>query len=366
MNLTLFILQDSLVRSSPDSLPAQAVLNDSTSSLKKFSPNEAEAIFLSIEKREKKIDSIARVRAEKAHILSLKQQKATEWDTTAVPYASMDNGAISVQNPLKGLNKQFFSAKDTAKPIFHEEENSPGFISNTEIAPRFPEPLPASQDLRPDWLLFIVIGSLVLLAWLKLFYNKFLDQTVQSIGNFQLSTKLLRDQNIFSRRVAFALNVNFVVIGATYVYLISEFFHIQLFPLKGILSFLAFAGILSGLLILRYIVSRTIGHIFQMQSPFREYLHQLLLIYKTLGIALLVMVIGIAYIRQDLRIYLVLLSGLLLLSALILRIAKGLKVVLVSKDVLIFYLILYLCTLEFLPILILYRLFSSSLTGGQV
>ncbi len=366
MNSTLFYLQDTLARNAPDSVPIRTARNDSASSLKKFSAGEAEAIFRSLERRERQRDSIARVQTSRARQGSLSQQKVQKLDTFSIPYNLNGKESIAVQNPLYDLNRQLFSSRDDAKPVFHEQVNPRGFESSAESAHRFPSPLPAAQELRPDWLLFVIIGSLVLLAWLKLFYNKFLDQTVQSIGNFQLSTKFLRDQNIFSRRVALALNLNFVVIGAAYIHLISGFFRIQLLPLNSILSFLAYAGILSGLLILRYLVSRILGHVFQMQSPFREYLHQVLLIYKNLGIALLVLVIGIAYLSQDLRIYLILLSGLLLLTAIIMRIVKGLKILLTHRGILIFYLILYLCTLEILPVLIFYRFFATSVLEGQV
>ena len=233
---------------------------------------------------------------------------------------------------------------------------------------RVPRPVSISgpgHNLRPDWLLAIIIGSLVLLAWLKLFYNKFLDQTIQSIGNFQLSAKLLRDQNLFSRRVAFVLNLNFILVGAAYIYLILGVFHIRFLPLNDILSYFIYALILSGLLILRLATSRAVGLVFRKQYEFREYQHQLLLIYKNLGIYLLIMVIGIAYIREDFRIYLVFLSGLLIIAAFIIRFIKGLKIVLNKKDVLIFYLILYLCTLEILPLLIFYRFFSSLILSGQ-
>jgi hypothetical protein len=215
-------------------------------------------------------------------------------------------------------------------------------------------------------LLGIVILSLVLLAWLKLFYNKFFDQTIQSLANYQLSAKLLRDQNIFSRRVAFLLNLNFVLVGATTVYLITGFFNLRILPLNDVLSWLVYAGTISCLLILRHLTSHVVGHIFNKREEFREYLFQLMIIYKNLGIYFLIIVIGIAYIRDDLRIYLVYLAGLLVLAAFILRFVRGLQIVLNKKDVLIFYLILYLCTLEILPFLIFYRFFSLSVQAGQV
>ncbi len=366
VNSTLFLFQDTTVRISPETVPGPTSGVDSAGSLRKFSSDEVDDIFRAMEQREKLRDSIARVRAHNAYLRSLEQKKSAGFDTAAIPYNFTGKEPVLLQNPLNPLRKQFYSARDTAKPVFIEQEQAGGLTGVAVINPG-PAPAPSpSQSLRPDWLLALIIVSLVLLAWLKLFYNKFFDQTIQSVGNFQLSTKLLRDQNLFSRRVAFALNLNFIMVGAVYAYLVFGFFHLQPLQTSGFLSVLAYAGIISGLLILRYLLSLTLGHVFRMQYEFREYQHQLLLIYKNLGIYLLAIVIGIAYIREELRIYLVFLSGLMLLSAFILRFVKGLKIVLNNKDVLIFYLILYLCTLEVLPILIFYRLFSSSVLTGQV
>jgi len=321
-------------------------------------------IFLAMEKKERKMDSIARVRAYQAYLRSIEQKEPDGFDTSAVPYNFGQENFVPGQNPLSNFKESFYSRKDTAKSIFHEPVAASGLKSIAEISPARQSPAKPSHDLRPDWMMVIIIGCLVLLAWLKLFYNKFLDQTIQSVTNYQLSTKLLRDQNMFSRRVAFALNINFILAGAAFIYLILGFFHIRFFALSDILSYLAYAGILTLLLILRFLVSHTVGHVFNRHSEFREYLHQLMLIHKSLGIYLLILVISIAYIKDDLRIYLIYLSGLLIIAAAVFRVGKGIKIALTNKDVLIFYLILYLCTLEILPLLIFYRFASSSVQVG--
>ncbi len=364
MNSTFFFGQDTISPAVSDTISLPPVGNDTAPSLRKFSVEEVDDIFLAMGKKERELDSIARVRAYYAYLRSQKQQTPEGFDTAAVPYNLVQDSLPADLNPLSHFNTRYFSSKDTLKPVFVEKTEISEIHTAAEAVSA---PVPSagtSYDIRPDWLFGIIIGSLVLLAWLRLFYNKFLDQTIQSVANYQLSTKLLRDQNIFSRRVGFALNVNFIIVGAAYIYLIFSYFQISPPFYNDFLSYLGYAGILAGLLIIRYLISHIIGHIFKKHYEFRKYLHQLLLIYKNLGIYLLVLVIGISYIREDLRIYLVYLSGLLIFTAIILRIAKGLKILL-DNNVSILYLILYLCTLEILPFLIFYRFFSSLLLIGQ-
>ncbi len=361
MNSTHFFAQDSTAFTATDTAARHTVRQDSLVT-PRFSTQQVDDIFKAMEQRERTFDSIARVRAYQASLRTREQTRPAGFDTASVPYY-FDRDTLFLQpNPLASLAKGYFSSKDTLKPVFLDQARADQTRAVTETGPR-PVPDP-SREFRPDWLLGIIIGCLVMLAWLKLFYNKFLDQTMQSLFNYQLSTKLLRDQNIFSRRVGFLLNIHFVLVGAALAYLILGYFHIRPFNLDGILSYLAYAGILSGFLILRYLTSHAVGYVFDKHYEFREYIHQLLLIYKNLGIYLLVLVIGIAYIREDLRAYLVYLAFLLLAAAVVFRIFKGLKIILSKKEVLIFYLILYLCTLEILPVLVFYRFFSLSIQAG--
>ncbi len=354
VNSTYFFLQDTIAGTN----------SDSASSIKKFSTSEVDDIFLAMERKEREMDSIARVKAYRVYLRSIEENENEGFDTSAVPYNFAEDVFIPVQNPLQKFTESYYSEKDTTKPVLYEPETASGFNTITETSPAPQSHTEPSHDLRPDWLMGIIIGCLVLLAWLKLFYNKFLDQTIQSVANFQLSTKLLRDQNIFSRRVAFILNINFILSGSAFIYLMLGYFHIQFFLVSDILSYFIYAGVLTGLMVLRYLTSHLIGHIFNRHSEFSEYLHQLLLIQKSLGIYLLILIISIAYIREDLRIYPIYLSGLIVLAAIVIRAGKGLKIVLNNKDILIFYLILYLCTLEILPLLIFYKFVSSSVQVG--
>jgi hypothetical protein len=316
-----------------------------------------------LERREQMLDSLARVEARAQYLRPYKPPEPTGFDTSAVPYYLTDDTLPFLDPPMRPFITRYFCARDDSKPVLVDLAEDTPVVQDTrtEIPPGWPSP--PSHDLRPDWLLGIIIGSLVLLAWLKLFYDKFLDQMMQSVTNYQLSVKLLRDQNIFSKRVAVALNLNFVFMGGAFLYLLFGYYGLRPFPVSDILSFLCYAGCLMLLLISRHAVLHVTGYLFDNQQVFREYLHQIFLIYKSLGIYLVILVIGLAYIREELRIYFVYLGTLLTFSAYLLRFLKGIRI-LMNKDVLIFYLILYLCTLEILPFLILYRFFTLSVLRG--
>jgi hypothetical protein len=354
-----------MLYSSQDTIKATIVVQDSIQRFRKFDEAEVDSIFKMLERREQMLDSIARAEARMRYLQSLKPAEPEGFDTAAVPYYLTDDSIPFQDHPISHFSTRYFYSRDTSKPVLVDMADNPPVQQETLTELRSSSDLPParSHDLRPDWLLGIIIGSLVLLAWLKLFYQKFLDQMMQSVTNYQLSVKLLRDQNIFSKKVAIYLNLNFVFIGGAFVYLIFGYYNLRLFLLNDILSYLCYSACLMMLLIIRHVVMHITGYLFDNHYVFREYLHQIFLIYKSLGIYLIILVIGLAYIREDLRVYFVYLGLVLVFSAYFLRLFKGVRI-LMNKDVFIFYLILYLCTLEILPFLILYRFFSLSVLRG--
>jgi len=344
-----------------DSIPLPAA--DSINA-KQFSREEVSNIFNALERREKKLDSLSRVRSQQRSTRPVQVPLARSFDTASVPYRDAPEKESLQDNPLTPATWKFLYSKDSTRNIFIEEAQVQSSTLKLQIQSESKDDLSESTLVaRPDWLLGLILFCLVLIAWLKLFYNKFLNHTMQSLLNFQLSAKLLRDQNIFYKRVALTLNLNFILTGGAFIFLLFGHLNIQPFEFSGVVSYLTYSGLIAGLLLLRLIVSHLVGHVFNKHREFLEYQHQILLIYKNLGIYLIPLVFGIAYIHEDIRIYLIYMGGLLLLAATVLRVIRGFKI-LMNKEVLIFYLILYLCTLEILPLLIFYRFFSLSVLTG--
>jgi hypothetical protein len=90
------------------------------------------------------------------------------------------------------------------------------------------------------------------------------------------------------------------------------------------------------------------------QPVFSEYIHNTFVINKGLGIALFPVIIMAHYLPYPL-IKSVLIIGMGIYAiAFILKSIRGYQII-IRKDILIFYMILYLCTLEILPLLLGYK-----------
>ncbi len=278
--------------------------------------------------------------------------------TDNVPYfIPADLDLYQLNNSLKSFNKQYFSIKETSELIYKGEPKSSTTIT-TQVSARIQGQNESTQkDFNPDWFIAMIIGSLVVLAWLKLFFNKFFDQVIISMWNFQLGSKFFRDHGIFSRRAGLVLNINFLLISGLFIYLVLTHFNINPLSLNPFPAYLLYTGILTILLLSRYILTSLTGKIFNQEESFREYLYHILIIYKNLGIVFIPIVFCIAYIQENLRIYFIITALVLIALAYLFRFVKGLQLI-IKKDVFIFYLILYLCTLEIMPVLFCYKFFS--------
>ena len=110
-------------------------------------------------------------------------------------------------------------------------------------------------------------------------------------------------------------------------------------------------------------VGRTVGHIFYARKLFSEYLYHGFEYNKLMGIILLPILLLAAYTPLNIRKYVLLVTiGLILL----LFMAKVLRLIIFSlrNRVLNVYLFFYLCALEIVPYLLLYKGFSELVWQG--
>ena len=327
---------------------------------RKFTAEDIDSIFRIADSKKQTIDSII----SNNKLLQKIKTEAGRPDSSELarlPY-NLQCAANEVNTPVNLLNNLktgYFYVPDTGKPVFFEDANpivTPGRSTSLEISREKPGEffLPVRNKPNPDWILLIFIVTLAVIAWLKLFYNKFFDQTIQSVFNYQLSTKVFRDQNIFSRHVALVLNLNFIFTVGMFFFLVFNYFGYIFISDSGIIRYFLICGIITLLLLTRYCISFITGLVFNRNSLLKEYLHEILLTYKNMGIYMIPIVIGLAYISSYLKIYLIYIGLVLLIVAYLWRFFKGLQII-INKDIIIFYLILYLCILEILPVLVAYR-----------
>ncbi|MBN2598057.1 MAG: DUF4271 domain-containing protein [Marinifilaceae bacterium] len=206
-----------------------------------------------------------------------------------------------------------------------------------------------------DWMVGVLLFALILMAIVRFSYSKFLLRVFDSTINYQTSSNLLLEKNMRNLRGSIFLNllfyVNFTLFIVQYFVYILSLNHEH----NNIVFFLyCFIGLV-GLYNTKFIFIRFIGYIFNGIKESKEYLHTIFIYNKNLGVILLPITISAPFIAQH-SIPMLLNSGLILtLIFYVFRLSRGLKI-LFRQHVSIFYMILYLCALEILPLLMIYKL----------
>lgn len=253
---------------------------------------------------------------------------------------------ISVTNEKSDLN-----AVDSILPI-----GATNVQLHTSIAERpglvLPErPLPQG---KPDWFVGIFILVFVLLATVRLFFNKYLEQLFHAIVNYSTSSRLFRERTVSLTHASFRLDVIFYFVFSIFVYQLFSLFQIS-FGQASFVTYLIILGMVIGYFVLKRVAYFFTAIVSENVSETAEFFYNVNIHNRILGLFLIPVTLIIAFASLA-NPYLVAIAGLLICGVFyFLLLIRGAKI-LMAKQFSIFYLILYLCTLEILPLIFIYKL----------
>jgi hypothetical protein len=208
---------------------------------------------------------------------------------------------------------------------------------------------------NPDWLVGLLVLMFLIFATVKLIFNKYLSQLVQSTINYSTFNRLFRERYFNLFHASFRLDVIFNMTLALFGYQFLSLYKINLGYSKSYYVYLACLGIVIGYFTAKRILYYLIGILTESKQEIQEYLFSITVFNRVLGLFLLPISAIIAFIPLS-QVEPLLFAGLgIIIISYILSLLRGAKIFL-KKQFSISYLILYLCTLEFLPLLLIYNL----------
>ena len=207
-----------------------------------------------------------------------------------------------------------------------------------------------------DWIIGVVLFSAFIFAWIKMFYNRNYKNIIKSGINYQYAYKLVKEGNSISFRVNTFLNFVFYLNFAMFIFL-----SIKLFGYNPKLQEWKIYLLIFALILIIYtgksFVLNILGFIFNNKSAANEYLTNIGIYNKILGVFLFPIIIAIPYIALQFKLPLMYIGIGIVILSLIFRFLRVFQIAFKIK-LSIFYMILYLCTLEILPILVIGKMIS--------
>jgi len=267
-------------------------------------------------------------------------------------YAAFQKADDSLNVPGNPVNDSLNAFDSTLSPFISGESTS--LTRDKEII--------ISRDISferiDDWYLMMVIGVLILLAWLRAAYPKYMDTIFTSSYNYNAASKAYSEKTIVQKRISFLFNLFYFINGSLFFLEVYRHYNWEFLDTNNFGIFLVSFACLVVLVLLRIIVMSLTGHIFNRYELFKSFLYHYYTFSKVIGIILTPFVITLPYTSGDA--HNILFYCALILTGLILLLRFVRIVVFVRKNVLlIFYLFLYLCAVELLPILVIIKLILS-------
>jgi hypothetical protein len=257
------------------------------------------------------------------------------------------NTNFFIENGLQGIVSGTRTQAERDFTHLHSTVTKPGFI---ELRQRKSETY--------DWLLGIFLLMTLFFIWIRIYYSKFFMTLANALVSFQISAKMFRGKNVLHRRVSIVLDFIYLVVLSVFIFELATHFNIVKLEMSRFNLFLVFLNIIMLVTLFRIFVLRFTGYLFVNQSLFNEYIHNTFVVNKGIGIALFPVIIAAHYFPPTMITEILMIGTVILLLAFILKAIRAYQII-IRKDILIFYLILYLCTLEILPLLLGYKIIIS-------
>jgi len=205
-----------------------------------------------------------------------------------------------------------------------------------------------------DWLTALFLVCLIVLSWIKFYHLRRIKQLFRAVGARHHVNQLVRDGNLTEERITPGLAFVYIVGLAVLVHqfgfeTISSWLGIR----KSGLIFAMILGAISILWLIKVLTIRGTGIIFRTKQDTSELILTNLIFNAAGGIVIFPLVLT-GYYSGNLPILKI--AVIVLLVVMCLRFFRSMVVGFAAQTFSVLYLFLYLCTLEILPVLFLYRL----------
>jgi hypothetical protein len=260
--------------------------------------------------------------------------------------------------PEKALSDPF------EKKVFHETDTLVHRVSlHTSAAPTVVVPTRGiSGNLKVDntfnWIAVTLVVSLFVFAIVKMLYEKYILQIISAVVDYHVSVRIFRERNVLFRNMALGLNVVFACNVGLFLYFLTKHFGFNGFIPNYFLNILIFGLGVVMLYNLKAFFCRLIGIIFMVQDETSEYVFNFNLFNKCLGLFLFPSVMLFPFVPDSSKPFVLLFGILVFICLFLLRYIRGVQIIM-RKDFSLYYLILYLCAVEILPVLILVKVSMS-------
>jgi hypothetical protein len=210
------------------------------------------------------------------------------------------------------------------------------------------------QPYQSDWLVPLIVFAMFLFAVVRAFPGSFFRNMVRFLVMRGINENSSHDTGVLFQWQATLLNLASFTAISVFGYLTLKYYEISITGINGFVTWLIGLGVVVIVVTLRHFICNITGNFSGETEIFREYIIGIYHTYRMAGIILLVLSLMILY-TTFLPVKVYFHAGIVVAGVLYLLRVVRLLLIFIIRHVSIFYLILYLCALEILPVVIIVK-----------
>lgn len=216
--------------------------------------------------------------------------------------------------------------------------------------------LPIREKLTTgtDWLTVVLFSCILLFATIRYSYIKYIKHLFTALVNYPTSIRLLQESSYPASHAAYRLDVVFYLAFSMFIYQVMNIFELASASNKFTFFLMVLAAVLVYFTVKKFLY-KVVGLMFETNAETDEYVFNLNNSNRTLGLSLLPLVALVSFSPIQTPVYVIIAGIIIVILFQLVLLLRGIFILL-RKQFSIFYLFLYLCTLEFLPLLLIYKI----------
>ncbi|NOY37015.1 MAG: DUF4271 domain-containing protein [Chlorobi bacterium] len=325
-----------------------------------LSLDNVEKIMAAAEKRLQKIDSTEKTVRTPVQQVEIPKPKPVRLDSTH----------LIIKNritPVRELGQTFhdLTAFDGCPRPFQPSSGNvfilprqPGYTSSVTLNASSPVRIRETSLLKENWMLPVLLSAFILITWARLVFGRMFNQTLISFWNRKSATRLIVTRSSLYQRLSIALLLNYLLTGTLFLYLAFKNFDLFSTKITPLQHLPYFAGTLFILFLYGLITTWLVGVVGMAKNLMQNNFQYLVLFFHNAGLYLFPFAALVPYIGNNVA-NIFIYSAISIVLVLYLLRLFWLVVLFVQQKFSLFYLFLYLCALEFLPLFIFIRIIFS-------
>jgi hypothetical protein len=208
-----------------------------------------------------------------------------------------------------------------------------------------------------DYLFYVLAGVVLLFAIIKQLFPKYFQSMFRLMFQASFRQKQTREQMMQEIFPSLLMNILFVLVGGLFIALIAQIY--QWLNISFWLLTLYCITLLSLIYIFKYLVIQFMGWVFNAREQASTYGFIVFLVNKVIALALLPLLLLLAFSSGYIQQVTLTVAGCAVIILLIFRYIVSLTIIRSTLSVHPLHFFIYLCAVELMPMLILYKVLFS-------